>query len=126
MKIALFKSTDLERLNVFSLPALGPLGDVKLHSLALLQALEAACLDRREVHKNILAILTADKAVAFGVVEPLYCSLFCHVDTGVPFNQFTLERFGGIAGRLLAVEARAAHDRFDLTHKTYDTRRVDD
>jgi hypothetical protein len=43
--------------------------------------------------------------------------LFCHVDTGVPFNQFTLERFGGIAGRLLAVEARAAHDRFDLTHR---------
>ena len=116
MKIALFKS--LERLNVFSLPALGPLGDVELHCLALLQALETACLDRREVHKNILAILTADEAIAFGVVEPLYCSLFCHVDTGVPFNQFTLERFGGIAGRLLAVEARAAHDRLGLTYIT--------
>jgi hypothetical protein len=25
--------------------------------------------------------------------------LFCHVDTGVPFNQFTLERFGGTAGK---------------------------
>jgi hypothetical protein len=42
--------------------------------------------------------LTADEAIAFGVIEPLYCSLFCHVDTGIPFNQFTLERFGGTAG----------------------------
>jgi hypothetical protein len=68
------------------------------------------------VHENIFARLAADKAVAFGVIEPLYCSLFCHVDTGVPFNQFTLERLGGTAGRLQAVEARAAHDRFGLTH----------
>ena len=92
MKIALFKS--LERLNVFSLPALGPLGDVEFHSLALLQALETARLDSREMHENVFAILAADEAVALGVVEPLYCSLFCHVDTGVPFNRFTLERFG--------------------------------
>jgi hypothetical protein len=106
----------LQRLNVFSLPAFRPLGHVELHGLALLQALEAACLDRREVHKNILAILTADEAVAFGVIEPLYCSLFCHVDTGIPFNRFTLERLGGIAGRLLAVEARTAHDRLGLTY----------
>jgi hypothetical protein len=28
------------------------------------------------MHKNIFAILTADETVAFGVVEPLYCSLF--------------------------------------------------
>jgi hypothetical protein len=126
MEIALFKSTDLERLNVFSLPALRPLGDVELHRLALLQALETACLDRGEVHKNILAILTADEAIAFGVVEPLYCSLFCHVDTGVPFNRFTLERFGGTDGRLLADKARAAHDRFDLTYSVHDTRRVAD
>ena len=68
-----------------------------------------------EVHKNVFAILTANEAVALGVVEPLYCSLFCHVDTGVPFNRFTLERFGGTEGRLLAGWARAAHDRFDLT-----------
>ena len=116
MQIAFFKVASLQRLNVFSLPALGPLGDVELHGLALLQALETARLDRREVHKNIFAILTADEAVAFGVIEPLYCSLFCHVDTGVPFNRFTLERFGSSEGRLLAVKAGAAHDRFGLTY----------
>jgi len=76
----------LERPNAFGLPAFRSLGDFELHSLAFLQALEAACLDRREVHKYIFATLPADKAVAFGVVKPLYCSLFCHVDTGVPFN----------------------------------------
>src|ERR1700731_2248318 len=74
----------LERANVVSLPAFGPLGDVELHCLALLQALEAARLDRREVHKNVFATLTADEAVASGVIEPLYCSLFCPVVTGVP------------------------------------------
>jgi hypothetical protein len=68
------------------------------------------------VNENVFARLAADKAVAFGVIEPLYCSLFCHDVTGVPFNQFTLEGFGGTAGRLLAVEARAAHDRLGLTH----------
>ena len=36
----------LERLDVLSLPALGALGHVELHCLALLQALEAARLDR--------------------------------------------------------------------------------
>jgi len=37
---------------------------------------------------------------------------------GVPLvNQFTLERFGGTAGRILAVEASAAaDDRLGLTH----------
>src|ERR1700674_2094799 len=36
----------LQRLYVLSLPALGPFGHVELHRLALLQALEAARLDR--------------------------------------------------------------------------------
>ena len=51
-----------------------------------LQALEPGRLDRRGMHKNIFAILTADETVALGPVEPLYCSLFCHLDTRVPFN----------------------------------------
>src|ERR1700739_390216 len=66
----------LQRLHVFRLPALRTFGDVELHRLALLQALETARLDCREMHENVFAILTADKAVAFGVIEPLYCSLF--------------------------------------------------
>jgi hypothetical protein len=69
----------LNRLHVLSLQALRALGDVELHALALLQALEASRLDCRKMHKNIFAILTADKAIAFGVIEPLDCSLFCHV-----------------------------------------------
>ena len=66
----------LQRLHVFRLPALGPLGHVELDGLALLKALETACLDCREMHKHIFATLTANKAIAFGVVEPLHCSLF--------------------------------------------------
>ena len=66
----------LDCLHVFCLPALWSLGDVELHRLALLQALKASRLDGGEMHENVLAILTANKTVAFGVVEPLYCSLF--------------------------------------------------
>ena len=98
----------LEGADVISLPALRPLGDVKLHRLALLQALESARLDRREVHKNVFATLTADEAVAFGVIEPLYCSLFCHDVTGVPFDQFTLEGIRGAKGRYAGWQ-EAAH-----------------
>jgi hypothetical protein len=66
----------LDSLNVLSLPALGALGHFELHCLPLLQAAEAACLNCGEVHEDILARLTADEAVALGVVKPLYCSLF--------------------------------------------------
>src|SRR5215469_7866050 len=88
--------------HVFSLPALWALRHVELHGLALLQALEASRLDCREMHKNVFATLATNEAVALGVVEPLHCSLFCHVDTVFPFNRFTLERFGSTKGRLLA------------------------
>src|SRR5215472_18398068 len=108
----------LERPHVFSLPALGALRHVELYGLALLKAPKTSRLDCREMHKNVFATLTANETIAFGVVEPLHCSLFCHGDTGVPFNRFTLERFGSTKGRLLACWARAAHDRFDLTHRS--------
>src|SRR3974377_651198 len=81
--------TSLERIYVFSCPPLRALRNVKLHGLPFLKTPEPAGLDCREMHKNILAALTADEAVAFGVVEPLHCSLFCHIDTPVPFVLFT-------------------------------------
>src|SRR5581483_4332331 len=56
--------------------AFGALGDIELHRLAFLKALKPAGLDGGEMHKNIFASLTADKAVALGIVEPLYCSFF--------------------------------------------------
>ena len=84
----------LENLNVLSLPALGSLGDVELHRLAFLEASEATGLDGGEMHENVFAILTADKAVAFGVIEPLYCSLF-HIELySCSFDVVTLEGFG--------------------------------
>jgi len=85
MQIA-FPKAHSEWLYVLSLQPLGALRNVELHGLPLLEALEPARLDCREVHKNILTALTADEAVAFGVVEPLHCSLFCHMDTRIPFD----------------------------------------
>ena len=66
----------LDGLNVLSLPALGPLGYFELHGLPFLQAAKAPCLNSGEMHEHILSRLAADEAVAFGVVKPLYCSLF--------------------------------------------------
>ena len=86
-------SAALERLNVFRLPALGSLGDLELHGLAFLQAPEASRLDGGEMHENVFAILTANKAVALGVIEPLYCSLF-HLFILLFLFVVTLERFG--------------------------------
>ena len=68
------------------------------------------------MHKNVFATLTANEAVAFGVVEPLYCSLFCHVDTVFLSIGLRWRDSEVLKGRLLAVEARTAHDRFGLTH----------
>jgi hypothetical protein len=55
------------------------------------------------VHENIFAILAADKAIAFGVIEPLYCSLFCHV--GAVFLSINLRWRDSevLAGRYLLV-----------------------
>ena len=63
-------------LNVLGLPALWPLGHVELHGLPFLQAAKAASLNSGEMHEDILPILTANEALALGVVKPLYCSLF--------------------------------------------------
>jgi len=70
------QARDLQELYVLCLPALGPFDYVELDSLAFLQAAEAVRLDRRIVNKYVLAILTADEAVALRVIEPLNCSLF--------------------------------------------------
>jgi hypothetical protein len=101
----------LQRTDVLSLPALWPLGHIELNTLAFLQAAEAACLNRREVHKYIFATLTADKAVAFGVVKPLYCSLFCHFVT-VSFSIDLRCEIGGTKGRFKLVCKKLLNNRF--------------
>jgi len=77
VRYRLRKRRYLDRGNVLRLPALGALDHVELHLLAFLQALEAASLNRGEMHENVFAILTADETIAFGVVKPLHRSLFC-------------------------------------------------
>ena len=66
----------LESLNVLSLPALGSLDHVELNALTFLKRTEAVALDGRVMHENVVAILTADKSEALGIVKPFYCSLF--------------------------------------------------
>ena len=64
----------LDGLNVLGLPALWTFGHVELHLLPFLQAAKAARLYGGEMHEDVLTTLTADEAIAFGVVKPLYCS----------------------------------------------------
>ena len=66
----------LERLHILGLPALGAFDHIELYLLTFLQAAESVRLNGREVYEYILAVLAADKSIAFGVIEPLYCSCF--------------------------------------------------
>jgi hypothetical protein len=87
-------SQELDWPNVFGLPAFRTFGDTELNGLTLLQALKTARLNRREMYKNVFAILTADEAVALGIVKPLHCSLFHDVVLVFLFLNFTLEGVG--------------------------------
>jgi len=72
-------SNGLQGLNVRSLPTLGPLHHVELHSLTFLQTLESAGVDCRVMHEYIFAVLTRDKTKTLRVVKPLHSTLF-HFD----------------------------------------------
>jgi hypothetical protein len=67
---------ELQRLNVRSLPTLRPLHNVELNGLTLLEALEAAGINRRIVNEYIFTVLAANESKPLRVIEPLYCSLF--------------------------------------------------
>jgi hypothetical protein len=73
--------SNLKRLNVGCLPALRPLNHIELHSLTLLEALEAARRDCGVMCENVFAVLTADEAKPLGIVKPLHCSLFHSVSS---------------------------------------------
>ena len=62
---------ELHRLDFVGLQALLALHDLERDALAFLQRLEAAALDRAEVHEQVGAGLRRDEAKALGVVEPL-------------------------------------------------------
>src|SRR3954447_10996883 len=67
----------LQGLNVLCLPALRAFLHIELDRLAFLQAAEAtARLNRRKMHEDVFAILTADESETLGIVKPLHCSLF--------------------------------------------------
>src|ERR1035438_2053987 len=65
----------LSRCDVGSLQTLGALRHFELHLGAFIQRTVSLRLDRREVHEDVFSVLPLDKAVAFGRVKPLHCSL---------------------------------------------------
>ena len=79
----------LQGLDVLGLPALRALDYVELDALAFLKRTEAVALDGGVMHEDVVAILTADKSEALGIVKPFYCSLFhysCSSYSNVPLN----------------------------------------
>ena len=79
-----------ENPNVLGLKALRAFSHIEFNGLTFLKAPEPIRLNRREMYKDISAVLTADKAESFRIVKPLYCSLFHCV---VPmFLNFLLRR----------------------------------
>ena len=70
---------DLRRLG-----ALGTLRDFEANFVSLVQGLIPVSHNLAKVDEDIVARLTGDETVAFGSVEPLYCSLFHGTD---PFKK---------------------------------------
>jgi|SRR5579864_3707010 len=69
------------------------------------------------MHENVIARLPADKAVALGVIEPLYCSCFHMCCTVCSFCVVTLERVGRKTCAVdLLLRRGLLNDRFGLTH----------
>jgi hypothetical protein len=75
-----------QRLNVISLQSLRPFCDLKLHCLTFSQRAEAVSANRRVMHKNVFTALTCNEAKPFGVIEPLYCTLFHNVACFLDLN----------------------------------------
>jgi hypothetical protein len=63
---------------VFRLQALWALADLKLHSLAFVEAAVTLRLNGCVMHKNILTGLALDEAKTLTRIEPLHNSLFFH------------------------------------------------
>jgi len=72
----LLLSRRLDGGNVLCLPALGALGNVELDALTLLEGAESVRLNRGVMDEYVLAVVSAKKSEALGVVEPLDCALF--------------------------------------------------
>ena len=66
----------LQNLNVFGLPSLGAALHFEADRLTFLQRTEPVRLNGRKMNEYIFAILPGDETKTFGIVKPLYCSLF--------------------------------------------------
>jgi hypothetical protein len=75
------------RSNIFRLQTFRAFYHIELHSLAFLEASEAASLERGRMHENVLSLVAANETVTFRIAEPLYRSLFCHTDCVDPFDK---------------------------------------
>jgi len=63
---------------ILGLEAFGALRDAEFDLIPFVQGLEAGSLDGRVMNEDVIAGFAADESIAFFVVEPLYCTLFCH------------------------------------------------
>jgi hypothetical protein len=66
----------LELYDVGCLGAFGRVDDVELHLLAFSQRLEAAVLNVSKVNEHISAFFTGYESKTFGIIEPLYGTVF--------------------------------------------------
>src|SRR3954468_9355539 len=71
--MSMLPSSDLD--DVGRLQALGTLGDVELHRLALRERAEPIPRDRAVVYEHIGPVFAGDESVPLGIIEPLHVSL---------------------------------------------------
>ena len=64
--------------DVCRLKAFGPLEQVKLYGLALIQGAVAVFLDGGEVHEYIFSRGALDESISLRPIEPLHCTFLSH------------------------------------------------
>jgi hypothetical protein len=72
-------SASLELCYVLSLQSFGTFCHFEFNIVAFVKRLESSALNGAVMHKNVIARITADKAIAFFVIKPLDGSLFFHL-----------------------------------------------
>jgi hypothetical protein len=81
-----------ETRDLIGLGALTPLDDVEFNLIALFQAFIAFPLNGAVVDEDVRPAITAEEAVTFCVVEPLYGALIlCHWSHSLTFLHFKFE-----------------------------------
>jgi hypothetical protein len=105
----------LDDVNILRLPAFRSFYNIKLDRLAFLQCAESVALDGCVMNEYVVAVGTANKPKALGIIEPFHCSLLHdHSFTRWFVAELRVELFASRAGEQNRQERQVGFDDYSL------------